>query len=216
VVHVTPFDMRRLARSQMLAPEAIVQAWPDPQPNRLGARLSAAAQTSRLVLRRSAAEPRACQFLVHLGANLKRCGVYAERPLVCAVYPFEVRNGSAEVRADARCGADGWNMASLDYPGLRQLLSRQRADWECTMVMNEVWNAAIDARRIVPDFEGYVRFASAVADAMRERLEGARALRERWSEALLPATFEREREALLRELRVCSEDLADGNKFQAR
>ncbi len=120
VVRVTGYDAWRIKRAQALEFEQFLTIGPD-MPAGPGAFLIAG-ERKALYLGKNAGNPRACTFLMHLPGGVQRCGIYAERPRVCAVYPMTLTNGSVALRSDVRCEASNWNMATITYPFWRHSL----------------------------------------------------------------------------------------------
>jgi Fe-S-cluster containining protein len=139
VIRVTAFDAWRIARAQALPFEAIVDAERD-EPSS-GNAFRVADGYRALFLAKSDAVPRACTFLMHLPGDVRRCGVYADRPRVCAVYPMTIRSGSIDVRDDVTCAKSNWNMATLAYARWRGELATYALEWALHTRLVEVWNA---------------------------------------------------------------------------
>jgi Fe-S-cluster containining protein len=191
VVHVTPFDVWRIASEQALSPLQIVeprevQPREGPSAAVFGARLDATERRFRCVLRKSLHEPLACQFLLHLGGGQKRCGIYPHRPRVCAVYPFAIHRGSVDLRDDARCGAGDWNLALVDYAAMRRELAVYDAEWHAAAGIATVWNDAVKAGAVTPSFPTFVAYAHAAAGTILETSAADAPPLERWAEAMLP------------------------------
>src|ERR1700680_4256013 len=89
VVRITGLDAWRIRRSQGLEYAQFVNVLPDDDPGgesfRIGDRLCS------LYLAKNPLQPRACTFLMHLPGEQQRCGIYTERPHVCAAYPMNLR-----------------------------------------------------------------------------------------------------------------------------
>ncbi|MBV9440074.1 MAG: YkgJ family cysteine cluster protein [Candidatus Eremiobacteraeota bacterium] len=205
VVPVTPFDAWRIARDQLLAFEAFVEPCITPRSVEHGFRLSGQDRYS-LVLRRHPIEAAACTFLAHVSEEFKRCGIYPVRPLVCRVYPFEIRGGSIDIRTDARCKPSDWDMAALDYARRGAEFARYAAEWEACRQIDAAWNAALNLAENGVDgvdhadaFRGYLAFIERVSEAFfagapsadrvaqwsaRPALPEATAEYERWLESL--------------------------------
>ena len=148
VVHVTPLDIRRLARAQALDPMQIVEpravtASDGPNSEAFGARIDASDRLYRTVLRRDPKGGDACQFLMQIDDANGRCGVYADRPRVCAVYPFTIRKGSIDLREDARCAPGDWRMARLDYAAFRRGIAVYAAEWHACARIVDVWTTPL-------------------------------------------------------------------------
>lgn len=161
IVRVTPFDVWRLARAHRLRFDEIVVPWQEPKPSELGLRLDASENRYLTILPRHPLEQSACAFLVHLSDGVKRCGVYADRPLVCEVYPFEMKYGTVDLRADVRCAPDDWNLATLDYRGRRTTFDRYNAEVTAAARIAADWNARPEPREHATAFAEYLAFAEA-------------------------------------------------------
>jgi Fe-S-cluster containining protein len=211
VVHVTPFDVWRIASEQALSPLEIVeprevQPREGPAAGAFGARLDATERRFRCVLRKSPQEPLACQFLLRLGGGQNRCGIYPHRPRVCAVYPFTISRGSVDMRDDARCGAGDWNLALLDYAAKRRELAVYDAEWHAAAGIAAVWNDAVDAGSVQASFPTFVAYAHAAAGRILETSAADAALLERWDEALLPQDVTAPLQHWLNRVRLASEN----------
>lgn len=159
IVRVTPLDMWRIASSQQLAFAEFVEPWKEVEPSDFGLRLDDTADRYLPVLRRHPSEHAACTFLMHVADDVKRCGIYEHRPLVCQVYPFEMHTGTVRVRDDARCQPTDWNMATLDYRLRRDTVTRYRGELEHAARIAADWNR----RPLTPSrddaFRGYLELA---------------------------------------------------------
>ena len=213
VVHVTPFDVRRIAVAQHLEPIAIVRPREVTDRDRaaneaFGVRLDGTPRRFRPVLRKSASDTRACQFLIHIDDERKRCGIYADRPRVCAVYPFSTRRGSVDLRDDARCAPGDWDMARLDYAAVRREIAMYSAEWAATARIEEAWNAAVEQGRRSPSFASFARFADRVAGELLPYAAATAFLLERWNEALLPPELAEQRRSWLDGISVAAGQIA--------
>jgi Fe-S-cluster containining protein len=120
IVRVTGYDAWRIKRAQGLEFRQFLYTQPDD--GTLAGGFLIAGERLATYLGKSAAHPPACTFLMHLPGDVRRCGVYADRPRVCAVYPMTIRNGSVDLRTDVFCKPSNWNMATLTYPAWRRSL----------------------------------------------------------------------------------------------
>lgn len=173
IVRVTPFDVWRLATAHRLRFDEIVVPWQEPKPSELGVRLDASEDRFVMILRRHPVETSACAFLVHLSDEVKRCGVYADRPLVCAVYPFEVVRGTIDLRADARCGPRDWNLATLDYRGRRDTFEYYAAELQAAARVAAAWNDRPVPLDPTVAFAEYLAFSQSVCAALAPENGGA-------------------------------------------
>ncbi len=185
VVRVTPLDIWRIARAQRLAFDEIVVPWREPEPTPAGVQIDATSERYATILGQHPVEAGACAFLMHVGDDVKRCGVYADRPIVCRVYPFVVNKGSIDIRADARCAPTDWNLATLDYGGFRAGFGRYAAEEAAAAVIVRAWNERVASGELAPSFAAYLAFAEAACAAF-PHIDGTGASLERWNEALLP------------------------------
>ncbi|MBV9358151.1 MAG: YkgJ family cysteine cluster protein, partial [Chloroflexi bacterium] len=103
VVPVCGYDIWRISTEQRLGPEQFVVAYPlkeaasesfilEPNGGRLGLALDK---------RGPFTINRACIFLVELAGSNARCGIYADRPVVCQVYPMSFHEGLISQRPDS-------------------------------------------------------------------------------------------------------------------
>ncbi|MHB8146767.1 MAG: YkgJ family cysteine cluster protein [Vulcanimicrobiaceae bacterium] len=143
LVRVTGYDAWRIKRAQALNFEQFLMAGTD-TPAGPGAFLIAGERRA-LYLEKNAANPRACTFLMHLPDDVRRCGIYAERPSVCAVYPMTFTNGSVALRSDVRCEASNWNMATITYPFWRRNLLVHTFETHLYQRVADHWNETAGA-----------------------------------------------------------------------
>jgi Fe-S-cluster containining protein len=67
-------------------------------------------------------DPRRCGFLVTLGDGRARCGIYAERPLVCRLFPSELtRFGVMVLTPESVCPPDAFAQERSDLSTLHAL-----------------------------------------------------------------------------------------------
>lgn len=158
IVRVTPFDIARLARAHDLRFDEIVRPWEEPEPSPFGLQLDGSTRRYVPILQQHARESGACAFLAHVSPEIKRCGVYADRPLVCRVYPFEVRVGSVDVRRDARCAEGAWDLATFDYRGKADEFETYVAENEATVRLVARWNERAARKERDPGFAAYLAF----------------------------------------------------------
>jgi Fe-S-cluster containining protein len=170
IVPVTSFDAQRIARRQRLPFAAFLEPFLDAEPDAQSLRLDASDERYQVKLRQSRVETAACGFLALLGGEQRRCGIYADRPIVCAVYPFVSAKGSVELRSDARCAPGDWNLSLLDFRGFRTLLGRYAAERDADATIVNVWNAAVASGAIAGGFDVYCGYASRAV----ERFQGGR------------------------------------------
>ena len=163
----------------------IVQPVQEDVPSAAGVRLDDSDDRFGMMLRRHAVDERACTFLRFDGDERKRCGIYRDRPVVCDVYPFELRDDAAALRGDVRCLRDDWNLATVDFGARRATLGRYAAEWAAAERIAARWNACAAPGDVATAFDAYLRYAHAVAGAVLGA-PGDDAALARWDEPRLP------------------------------
>ncbi|HET9392479.1 MAG TPA: YkgJ family cysteine cluster protein [Candidatus Rubrimentiphilum sp.] len=138
VVRVTGYDAWRIKRAQALPFEQFLAIGPD-MPAAPGA-FMLDGERSALYLGKNSENSRACTFLMHLSGGVQRCGIYANRPSVCAVYPMTFTNGSVALRSDVRCDKSNWNMATITYPRWRHALLKHLFETHLYDRVAAAWN----------------------------------------------------------------------------
>ena len=171
VVRVTGFDAWRIRRGQRLEYDQFVEVRPDEDPMAETFRIGD--ESCSLFLGKSAVDPAACVFLMNLPGDVRRCGMYADRPTVCAVYPMTLRYGSIELREDVRCTPADWNMATLDYPLWREAFLGYAVERRLFGRFAGAWNLRAPFEDAEPGRERFFRHLDGVTEAMvaaRDRL----------------------------------------------
>lgn len=129
IVPLVEYDVWRIVQGQRLAPLLFVQRElfkNTGMPTDTGFLLRASGPTYGLSLRHTPARAneRPCVFLIHLRGGVYRCGIYADRPLVCQTYPMSLYANNLVARGDALCpparGQAPW----------RERLQQQDAEWQ--------------------------------------------------------------------------------------
>jgi Fe-S-cluster containining protein len=166
IVPVTPFDAWRIARAQRLQFADFVEPCLTSRALNAGFRLDASDDRYAMILRRHRLEAGACTFLAHVGPDVKRCGIYRDRPLVCRAYPFEIRGGSIDLLPGARCAPTDWNLATLDYAGRRAEFARYGAESEACRRIDAGWNVRPLDDDAALRFAAYLAYAEAVCDRL--------------------------------------------------
>jgi Fe-S-cluster containining protein len=171
VVRVTGFDAWRIRRGQRLEYEQFVEVRADEDP--LGESFRIGDQSCSLFLTKSAVDPASCVFLMNLPGDMRRCGIYADRPTVCAVYPMTLRYGSVELREDVRCAPSDWNLAQLDYPYWRGAFLEYAVERRLFGRVVETWNRRAPFEDEGPARERFFRYLDDATEALvraRDRL----------------------------------------------
>lgn len=172
VVRVTGYDAWRIKRAQALEFGQFLYTQPDDPPMPGG--FVVGCQRLAIYLGKSAERPNACAFLMHFPGDVKRCGIYEERPRVCAVYPMTFRNGSVALRDDVQCKPTNWNMATITYPRWRGALLRHHFE---TLLYERVaahWNDRHqNGKAALADYYAYVERCFDGIDATIESIDHA-------------------------------------------
>lgn len=154
IVPVIGYDVWRIVQGQRLAPALFVEFRPEDLPTDTGFQLQAPGPTYGLVLRHTPARrnQRPCVFLLHLREGVYRCGIYADRPLVCQTYPIRLNDDQLFVRSDALCPPGSW--ANLDHgqAAWRERLQRRQAEWQRYGKVVRVWNEMVRASEQQTEF----------------------------------------------------------------
>jgi Fe-S-cluster containining protein len=140
-------DVWRISREVHLAPERFVVAWreEDDGPDRF--RLEPDGPRYTLVLGRRgwSAERSACLFLLTLPGGHDRCGIYADRPVVCHAYPFVSKGPGLAFRARALCPDGAWSEGSLLERRRRRDVNRAEMQYDIYGEVVARWNARVEA-----------------------------------------------------------------------
>jgi Fe-S-cluster containining protein len=141
IIRINGYDAWRIRRAQHLEFAEFITVARDPEEMAHGFQIAGEEGTFSFYLRRSASSPEACAFLMHLPGDLKRCGVYPDRPTVCQVYPMQFRHGAVAVREQIRCKPSDWTLAALNVDYWRGLLLNFHFEWDVFGRVVERWNA---------------------------------------------------------------------------
>jgi Fe-S-cluster containining protein len=147
VVPLLGEDVWRLSTRQRLAPEEFVLAHPQAEPASDGFLLASDGPPLGLALDKQGRfrDTQPCVFLLELGGGHSRCGVYADRPLVCQGYPMSVLAGRVRQRDDALCPANAWPVEEAALERWRRPLRRLRMAWDLYAEVTARWNARVTA-----------------------------------------------------------------------
>jgi Fe-S-cluster containining protein len=136
-------DVRKLAAGTGLHPGDFLTLW-NTSEGKDGFRLRPDGPATELNLVRNDIT-RGCVFLMEIGPDLARCGVYAHRPFVCRNFPTALTGGAVGIRPEVKCGPNSWNLATMDLATYRRDLKRSEAALAEHRKIMAVWNAAIQA-----------------------------------------------------------------------
>jgi Fe-S-cluster containining protein len=156
-VRVTAYDAWRIKRAQALEFEQFLYTQPDPQA--MPGSFLLGEERHALYLGKNPRNKDVCTFLMHFPDGTMRCGVYAERPRVCSVYPMTFKNGSVDIRADVQCKAENWNLATITYPLWRRNLLEHFLEGFINDRVASRWNES--PRHATATLADYYRYADA-------------------------------------------------------
>jgi Fe-S-cluster containining protein len=193
IVPVTGYDVWRITQAQRLAPAVFVQREPEDYPTATGFRLRPGGLTYGLALRHRLVRhnQRPCIFLLQLKDGVKRCGMYAHRPLACQTYPMQLQQGQPGPRSDMLCPYGSWSSLGRTQAAWQQRLVQQEQEWEVYASVARAWNVSLDAQVAEGGyvFERYLDYLVNVYDHLDRHLAAH-------SEQPTAASLERELAAL--------------------
>lgn len=168
IVRIMGYDAWRIKRAQALEFSQFVVAQVEAEPKSDGFRIGE--EHYAMFLGKNPVAPNACTFLMHFPDDVRRCGIYAERPRVCSVYPMTLRFGAVDLRDDVVCKASNWDMATLTYPKWRRAILEHNLESVAYYRVAQHWNDAAPAGRALNDYYGYVERCFDRIDAARSAL----------------------------------------------
>lgn len=148
------YDAWRIKRAQGLEFSQFVVAQIENDPH--GDAFRIGEKSYAMFLGKNPAAPSACTFLMHFPDDVRRCGIYAERPLVCAVYPMTLRFGAVDLRDDVVCKTSNWDMANLTYPKWRRAILEHHLESATYFRVAQHWNEGAPADAALEDYYRYV------------------------------------------------------------
>jgi Fe-S-cluster containining protein len=191
-VRVTAYDAWRIKRAQALEFDQFLYAQPDPQG--LPGNFLLGQERHALYLGKNQRNPDVCTFLMHFPDGTMRCGVYAERPRVCSVYPMTFKNGSVDLRTDVQCKPENWNLATITYPMWRRNLLEHFFEGFVNDRVALRWNeGSLHTTASLPDYYRYAETAFDGIDAVcRARGEAFEELVLHWQDSARAETLNAE------------------------
>ncbi len=164
-------DVRRIQRAQRLAFTSFARIVPDEdriaKDFALAFVLGARSSPHLLALRHSSRVACACTFLVLVAGQ--PCGIYADRPAVCRVYPMQLDEATIAVRDDVTCRPAYWDLTRLEPAPYLDAIRLQHCEWRIFERTVAVWNrtfAGSDAA-MAEAFTAYLDRAYARIDRAR-------------------------------------------------
>lgn len=181
IVPVIGYDVWRIVQSERLAPVLFVQCDPEDVPTETGFLLRASGPTCGLSLRHTPARrnERPCVFLIHLRDGVYRCGVYANRPLVCQTYPMRLDEKKLFVRSDALCPPGSWANLERGQAAWRERLQQRQVEWQRYSEVVKLWNTMLladnpQAEFVLDDYLAYLVNAYDLINSLPAAEVGAR------------------------------------------
>lgn len=165
IVRITGYDAWRIKRAQALDFSQFVTPQLEAEPK--GDAFVIDQKPYALFLGKNPIVPTACTFLMHFPDDIRRCGIYSERPRVCSVYPMTLRFGAVDLRSDVSCKASNWDMATLTYPKWRRGLLEHTLESNVYCLVAQRWNEAAPAGASLADYYSYVERCFDGIDAVR-------------------------------------------------
>ena len=164
LVHLSGRDAVTIARGQGLAFESFIDIVSEDGPSSKGFVLDDSGDAFALCLQRH--QDGACSFLMALTDGSQRCGIYAERPLTCAIFPLRLFHGSVDIRSDVICEPSGRRITTVDLPAGHARLIRATFEWSVYGTVVATWNAARGHVRERLHEHEYFAYVSAAYDAI--------------------------------------------------
>jgi Fe-S-cluster containining protein len=164
LVHISGRDAVTIARGQALAFEAFIDIVSEDTPTATGFALDGSSDTFALSLRRQS--DGACTFLSRPTGGSRRCGIYPDRPVTCAVFPLHVLRGSIDIRADVICEPRGRDISDVDLPLAHATIRREGLEWTRYARVVAAWNTAREGVTERLDESIYFAYVGAAYDAI--------------------------------------------------
>ena len=109
-----------------------------------------------------------CVFLMRLGGGNDRCGIYSERPAVCAAYPMSMWSGIVFERDDPLCPPGSWPVEQVEMPSWRRAMHLQQMHFDVYCEVVARWNAHVRAEppTTIFDLQQYYGYLANVYDRL--------------------------------------------------
>lgn len=146
IVPVCGHDVWRICRGQHLSPEQFLIPCPQEQPEGDGFRLEREGKTYALALDKQGrlVKTQPCVFLVDLPGGGGKCGIYADRPIVCQTYPMSLMQGVVFERTKTQCPPGSWSPHAPKDPVWRTRLQRLHLRYDVYAEVVARWNARVE------------------------------------------------------------------------
>lgn len=141
-VNLNGHDVWSIASELRMTPQQFVIIAQETESSPIGFHLDAAKTTFAMVLDKRPGPDglQQCVFLMNLGGDIGRCGIYPHRPAACRVFPGELRRGAVSFREAVTCPKGSWNVAGIDLPVWREALLRSHMEWSIYASVVSCWN----------------------------------------------------------------------------
>jgi Fe-S-cluster containining protein len=155
-------DIWLLSSRQRLSPEEYLILVPEKAPRPEGFRLQADGKVFTLALDKKGrfGIKRPCVFLVELPGGNDRCGVYADRPIVCQTYPMSMWSKVVAQRTQTLCPPNSWPLAEVTRPHWRTKLTLLCFHLDIYGEIVARWNARVaaypQATFVLPEYFSYL------------------------------------------------------------
>jgi Fe-S-cluster containining protein len=146
LVPLCGYDVWLISTRQHLSPEQFAVAYPMEDERTEGFKLEADGPQLALTLDKQG-EFRLngpCVFLLTLGGH-DRCGIYADRPVVCHAYPFVSKGEALGFRVRALCPDGAWTDGNLLERRRRRDVNRAEMQYDIYGEVVARWNARVEA-----------------------------------------------------------------------
>jgi Fe-S-cluster containining protein len=145
IVPVSGYDIWLISSRQRLSPEQFLVACPQAEPGLDGFHLDHESPAFGLALdKRGAFEPtKPCVFLVQLGGDHARCGVYDHRPAVCRAYPMSIWQQQVRFMDNILCPPNSWSEDEVRRPSWRASMQRLYMHLDIYHEVVARWNARV-------------------------------------------------------------------------
>lgn len=145
IVPVSGYDIWLISSRQRVSPEQFLVACPQAEPGLDGFHLDHESPAFGLALdKRGEFEPtRPCVFLMQLGGEHARCGVYEHRPAVCRAYPMSIWKQQVRFMDNILCPPDSWSEGEVRRPSWRASMQRLYMHLDVYHEVVARWNARV-------------------------------------------------------------------------
>jgi hypothetical protein len=180
VVIPTGQDVWRIARELEAPPWSFLVYFETPTHRRDAFALDRSDRRFRLALAKNPAlrqgDQAGCAFLLRTRTGAHRCGLGAQRPMGCRVFPLELRDGLVGIQAHHGCSCRAWSLADVDTAAERGPLEQREAESETYCEVVSRWNTELAASPHggPSSFVDYCEYLLDVYDRLAARPEAAR------------------------------------------